>query len=165
MTKSTIIITTHRCGCPGTRLNMYLRAFSPVNDIRWSLLIYKLQRLKFCRLHFFNLLIIQACTVESIPISLDWIGWVKLDKHRLGVWEMWWHDNNLRLRWNRWRTRKRTWTRKRQQKFSSQSLFLPAGSRLSSLLTRWDLALILKGCAVWIKNTYESHHSGQIKRE
>ena len=114
---------------------------------------------------FFNLLIIQACTVESIPISLDWIGWVKLDKHRLGVWEMWWHDNNLRLRWNRWRTRKRTWTRKRQQKFSSQSLFLPAGSRLSSLLTRWDLALILKGCAVWIKNTYESHHSGQIKRE
>ena len=91
---------------------------------------------------------------ESIPISLDWVGWVKLDQWQtLGVRNvMKWQYFN-RLRWNRWRTRKRTWTRKRQQKFSSQSLFHPAGSRLSSLLTRLDLAMILKGFAVCSKST------------
>ena len=82
--------------------------------------------------------IIQACTLYS---------WVFSNKSRLS-----WTTILNRLRWNRWRTRKRTWTRKRQQKFSSQSLFHPAGSRLSSLLTRLDLALILKGCAVWFKS-------------
>ena len=83
--------------------------------------------------------IIQACTLYS---------WVFSNKSPLS-----WMTILNRLRWNRWRTRKRTWTRKHQQKFSSQSLFLLVGSRLSSLLTRLDLAMIWKGCAVCSKST------------